>query len=239
MKKINYSERKKYMIRGAILLIVGILSLFLVIYFNIINKDQNPFENDNSITDAVKFKNEYESLNDESINVEIDDDNPMKYLLDDEVETFLNEGTGIIYFGFNTCPWCRNAIPVLIDALKEKNIKEAYYLDVKNIRDEKELDEEGNIVTKKEGTKTYNLIVEKLNDYLPSYSGLNDETIKRLYVPTVVFIKNGEIVGIHANTVSSQTDPSVPLNSEQIEELKNIYLENINKVYNFECSEGC
>ncbi len=241
MKKIKYSERKKYIIRGLSLIILGIISLGLVIYFNITNKDTNPFETDNSITDAVKFKKEYESLNqnEDMLSIKVDKDNPMKYLVDEELKDFLDSGTGIIYFGFNECPWCRNAVPVLIDALKERNIKEAYYLDVKDIRDEKKLDEEGKIITTKEGSDSYKLILEKLNSYLPSYEGLNDESIKRLYVPAVLFMKNGEIVGIHSNTVESQTDPSIPLNEEQYKELKNIYLNNIDKVYNFNCSDGC
>ena len=62
-----------------------------------------------------------------------------------------------------------------------------------------------------------------LYDYLDSYEGLNDPTIKRLYFPTVVFVKNGEIIGIHTSTVESQTDPSVSLTNSQYEELKNIY----------------
>lgn len=248
MKKINYNERKKYLIRGSILLIIGIIALGLVIYFNLNNKDENPFEKDNKITDSIKFKKEYENLNNKKIDsnnkylpISIDKNNPIKYILDKEVDEFLTDGTGIIYFGFPECPWCRNAVPVLIDALKEKDIKEIYYLNVKDIRDEKELDSNGNVKIKKEGTNVYKTILNKLNNHLKNYENLNDESIKRLYVPAVFFITNGEVVGVNYGTVSSQTNPMIPLSNGQYKELKNIYLENIDKVYNFKCngSKGC
>ena len=130
MKKIMYKDRKKYIIRGSILLILGIISLGVIIYFNFFNKSyENPFENDNTVTDSIKFKNEYEKLNNKEmkddvnyLSISIDKKNPVKYILDKEVSEFLTEGTGIIYFGYPECPWCRNAVPVLMDALKEKDI---------------------------------------------------------------------------------------------------------------------
>lgn len=34
--------------------------------------------------------------------------------------------TGYIYFGYPTCPYCRNTVPVLIDELKENGTDEFY-----------------------------------------------------------------------------------------------------------------
>jgi len=240
-KKMTFKERNKLLLRGSILLVVGVISLIGVIYYNVKN---NPFKDNTEVTDAVKFKSEYEILNDktegnyEYLSISIDKDNPVKYLQDSEVDDFLNEGTGIIYFGFPECPWCRNLVPVLLDALKEKDINDIYYVNVKDIRDEKVL-EDGKVVTKNEGTKNYSKFLEKFNDYLPVYSGLNDDSIKRMYVPTVFFLKNGEVVGYHFNTVESQTNPMIPLDQVQYDELKNILIENIDKIYNYKCTEGC
>lgn len=74
-------------------------------------------------TDAIKFKEEYESLNNtvresdgaEYNNISIDEKNPIKYVDTKEALKVLKEETAIIYVGANWCPWCRNAIPVLFD----------------------------------------------------------------------------------------------------------------------------
>ena len=48
-------SKKFLLIRGSILLIVGLISLFCVIYFNFIKNDTNPFKDSNKISDALKF----------------------------------------------------------------------------------------------------------------------------------------------------------------------------------------
>ena len=58
---------------------------------------------------------------------------------------------------------------------------------------------------------------------LGPYEGLNNDTIKRLYYPTVVFVSDGLILGSHIGTIESQTDPKVNLSSAEQEELKEIY----------------
>lgn len=183
-------------------------------------------------TDSAKFKKEYESLNSQKnyLDVEIPKDNNIKYASFDELMDFLDNGTGVVYFGFPECPWCRNAIPVLLEATKKNEINNVYYFNAKSIRDEKEL-KDGKIVTKKEGTKEYYKIVDKLKDYLGPYEGLEDDSIKRLYFPTVVFVMGGKIVGTHIGTVDSQDDPSKPLTKDQKQELLDIYNKNIKKIY--------
>ena len=111
-------------------------------------------------TDASTFKEEYESLNDktnesgkEYVHVEIDEENPIKYSSYTEIMDILKNGTGVIYFGFPECPWCRNAVPVLFDAAKEMGIDSIYYFNALSMRDKKSLDDNGNIVVEEEGTE--------------------------------------------------------------------------------------
>lgn len=203
--------------------------------------------NKNIETDAKKFKDEYESLNTkinpnndkEYMEINIDEDNPMVYATYDEVKELIKKGTAVIYFGFPECPWCRNTVPVLIDVAKEMGIEKIYYYNAVSIRDKKSLDSNGNIVVEDEGTKEYKELVELLYNYLPVYGGLNDDSIKRLYLPTVVFIKNGEVIGLHTSTVESQEDPYVELTKEQYNELKNIFSDYINKTFEIVCDEAC
>lgn len=183
----------------------------------------------NSITkDEKKFKTEYESLNGtvnektqkKIMSITIPEENKIVYISAEEVIQKLQKGTSIIYFGFPECPWCRNLVPTLLKQNEEYNMP-IYYYNASEIRDVKHLDEEGNIVTDKEGTKEYQEIVELLKDYLGEYEGLNDSSIKRLYFPTVVFIKEGKVIGIHIGTVSSQKDPYQEMTKNQQKELAN------------------
>ncbi len=197
-------------------------------------------------TDAIKFKNEYESLNDkknksgkEYLKVNIDEINPIIYADYDKVIDLIKNDTAVIYFGFPECPWCRNAVPVLLDTAKELGIEKIYYYNALSIRDKKSLDENGNIVIEEEGTEEYKELIKLLYDYLPAYDGLNDNTIKRLYFPTVLFVKNGTIVGLHYSTVESQTNPYEGLNDEQYEELKSIYYDYLNKTFEIFCDDAC
>ena len=197
-------------------------------------------------SDASKFKKEYESLNDkkndkdkEYVYLEVDKDNPFVYATYDEIIDILKNKTGVIYFGFPECPWCRNMVPILSDAAKELGINKIYYFNALDMRDKKSLDEDGKIVIEKEGTEEYKKLVEIMYDYLSVYEGLNDESIKRLYFPTVVFVKDGKIIGSHIGTLESQTDPYKELTKDQKSELKEIYTDYINKVYDIVCDESC
>lgn len=191
-------------------------------------------------TDSLKFKNEYESLNGITVkddkkymNLNIDNNNPIIYADYDKVFEVLDK-TGVIYLGFPECPWCRNVIPVLLEAAKEVGIDKIYYLNNRDDRDTKKLIDE-KITTEKEGTENYYKLLERLGDQASTYAGLEDDTIKRVYFPTVIFVKDGKIVNTHVSTVDSQTDPYIAMNELQKAELKKIYVENMEKSFDVSC----
>lgn len=204
------------------------------------------------ITDAVKIKEEYEMLN-EKINdnnlkyptVTLSDDNPFVYRSESEIIDILNNKTGVIYFGFSSCPWCRSVLPILEDAAREVGLAQVFYLDIQNIRDVLELDENDKVVTSKEGSNGYYQIVELLDEYLSEYSLTNEkgEEIstgkKRLFAPTVVGVLNGEIVSFHEGSLDSQKSGYDALDDKEKEELKKIYVELIQKTLEGTCNEAC
>lgn len=157
------------------------------------------------ITDSEKFKQEYETLNNNSVIMNIDENNPIKYVNFEKLMGILTTGTGVIYFGFPGCPWCRNMIPVLFEVSDSNNIDTIYYFNPRYIRSS--------------GDESYQKLIKILDDYLLE----NDNGEKTLYVPDVYFVKNGKIVGNHLSTVESQTDPYTPLTEQQTKELENIY----------------
>lgn len=239
----------KIKIQLGILLLIFLLSSYLIYTFV---GDSSVKDNNNNIVEKItkdeeKFKKEYEALNDKYdeqrqmnyVNVDIKEDNNIIYSNAEEIIKLLESGTGIICFGFPECPWCRNAIPVLINTASEYSIKQIYYFNAYDIRDTKHLDESGNIVTDKEGTTEYYRILELLSDKVSVYNGLNDDSIKRLYFPTVVFVKDGKVVNLHVSTVDSQENPSIALTDNQKSELEKIYTEGINDVYDILCDENC
>lgn len=164
-----------------------------------------------NIEDAKKFSEEYKAIS-------VSENNPMVYKTDEEIIEILKSGTGIIYFGFPDCPWCQNAVPVLIATAKEMDIDEIYYFNPKEIREE--------------NTKSYQEIVSLLGENL----GNDENGNKRLYVPDVYFVSGGKIIGHNLKTVESQLNPKEEaLTEEQTLELKNIYKKLISTTYNIEC----
>lgn len=217
-----------------ILSVIVVIALVIAILFFLLNNK--------GMSDGERFKQEYEELNDSHLEVNIDSDNMIKYIGLEEAIDIIKNDTGVIYFGYPSCPWCRNAVPVLLDAASSTSLDTIYYVNAYNIRDVKEIDDDGNIVTTNEGDRLYDDLLGVLDDILDPYTITldNGEVIdlgeKRLYVPMVLFVKDGEVVSYHLSTVDSQEDPSISLNDSQRDELYNIYLDGINNVVGGVCN---
>ena len=202
-------------------------------------------------TDGEKFKREYEKLNgeiaasgEEYLTVDINKNNVIKYSMVDEIIAIVQDGTGVIYLGYPECPWCRNVVEPLLEAADSTALETIYYLNMRDIRDRLSLDSDGNVVVEVEEKEGYYDLVEALSAILDDYilTSTSGETIntgkKRIYVPIVIFVKNGDIVSYHADTVATQIDPYVELTEEENNELVNIYKEAIMKVIDLNyCSE--
>ncbi len=232
--------------------IIFILLFFMVLVGIVTYKDkkEDPFTINN---DAIQFKNEYESLNN-VVNendgktmkeLSIPQDNPVDIINEEEAISLLKSGTGILYMGFAECPWSRSMLPVLLQTLDNMNIDRLYYLNIFDIRDTLVLNDQNKVEISEEGTDGYYEMLKLLDDFLNPYylTGENDKKIdakeKRIYAPTVIGIKNGQIVGIHTGTVEDQIDPYEPLTQEQEETLSQDFIDLINQVYDVNCDEEC
>ena len=202
-----------------ITLSVALLALILIIgYFRT-----------NATEDEIKFRREHEELNgvvNDNNNtfstMNLPKRNGISYATEEDVIDLLQQGTGIIYFGFATCPWCRAALPEFFEVSSEFNQIDLLYLDIRYIRDLRELVND-EIVIREQGSRGYREILSILGDKASIYRGLNDDNIRRIYAPTFIFVRNGQIVGIHEGTVDSQDDPWTPLTTQQQNELREIY----------------
>lgn len=204
-------------------------------------------------SDALKFKKEYESLNgkvsygeNKYKDLNISKNNPIKYSNSNEIIDVINNGTGIIYLGFPECPWCRTAVPVLLDVVKDNKIDKIYYLNIKDERDSYviedgkltlALNDDGEEIKGTEGYfKLLDALKDNLSDYIISYEDKTYEVgEKRIYAPSVIFVKDGKVLGIQVSTVEGQTDPFKNLTEEQYEELYSIYEGYANNIYSSTC----
>lgn len=216
-----------------------ILSIASIVTYKIVNQKEDT-------KDAIQFKEEYEALNGVTrentdkiyTSMDLPKNNPMYYATYEEIYDVL-EGTGVIYLGYPECPWCRNLVPTLIESAKKVNIDKIYYMNMHDERNKLVLNDDGEIETEQKGSEGYNTLVEKIKDVLPVYEGLNDDSIKRIYVPFVIFVKDGEITDTHMGTLDSQENPYEELTSEQKTELKNILVDKMMKISNSACDDLC
>jgi len=157
-------------------------------------------------SDAYKFKKAYEEINNKVLfnnikyqELNIPKNNKVKYSSLKETIEVLENGTGLIYFGFPNCPWCRGMLPVLLDVVHCSCLENVLYVDMTDMRDVFEVID-GKIVKKQEASEEYYKLLEIMDEILSEYTIEKDGQIyevgeKRIYVPLVVGVKNGEIVG--------------------------------------------
>ena len=176
-------------------------------------------------SDALRFKEEHELLNGQYTldgahqyaELDIPEENPFVFAGIGDIVSLLEDGSGAIYFGFPECPWCRTLLPVLVEAVAETGYDGTiYYYNAVTERDSRYLDEEtGEIVVENEGTDNYRTLLELLGEYFWEYQGLNDPSLKRLYFPTMVFVRDGEVQSVHIDTIEGQASGYDPLTEEQ------------------------
>lgn len=240
-------NNKKMLISVLVIIIIFVLICLLI---NIFRGDIS-YKIDNK--DGIKFANEYEKLNSQEVEdgkkypkVEISSDNIIKYSTVEEVlDIFDNMEDAVIYFGYSTCLYCRNAIQVLIDTAKDTELDVIHYIDIEEIWDVKELNENNEIVTVKEANSKYYELLNILGDELVVDYVLNDSNgndvktgDKRLYVPLVIFVTDGKVVSYNKGTLFSQEDPFVELDKYQREGLSEIYRYGIRDVVDSKKRKG-
>lgn len=124
-------------------------------------------------SDMEKFSAEYH---------EVAKNNVFVYRNMDEIINILEKGTGIVYLGFPECKWCQRYTKYLNEVAMDMGLSKIYYY---NILEDRKLN-----------TENYQKIVSILENYLQN----DEEGNKRIYVPSVIALKKGEIVGFDDET---------------------------------------
>ncbi len=181
--------------------LVALLLTFLILLTGCSTVEITKVEDDIK-TDSIRFYREYKKVGKENV---------YEYATYDNVIETLKNKTGIVYLGFPTCVLCKEIVPVLNEAAKEKNIKSILYYNFKDIRDN--------------NTKEYQALTNILSGYIKE----DDEGNERISAPTVIFVNKGNIVGIYIGTINSDTEELIT--EEQKENIKQNFLSLIDKMF--------
>ncbi len=150
----------------------GQICLFILIIISFIYIGTRDF-NKNVIVDSERFDKEY---------VNVSKDNVFKYVDAVEIYSSLKSGNTVIFMGFPSNSWSGYYANILNEAAKACGIEEILYYDFY-------LDRENN-------NGTYESIVLNLANYLFTL----DDDKKDIYAPTLVIVKNGEIIAFDSET---------------------------------------
>lgn len=129
--------------------------------------------------------------------------------MDDAIDYFVNKKSGVLYFGFETCPWCIEAVPILEQVANQQSVEINYI---------KTRDEDRNLLYTDE-QKT------KITEYISDYMSDNDEGVLTLFVPLVLVVKDGVVLDGHEGTVEGHDAKERTMTDEEKSELEQIYTE--------------
>ncbi len=166
------------------------------------------------MSDAERFAKEY----DFTVN------NVFVYRNLDEINKILENGTGVVYLGFPECPWCRGYIPYLNEVAINEHLDKIYYFNILNDR--------------KNNTSGYKKTAQLLNDYLK----YDNEGNKRIYVPAVIAVNNGKIVGFDDESsfdTKGYETPEEYWKNEDLDGLKKRLSDMIKASFPSYCTSGC
>lgn len=127
----------------------------------------------------------------------------------DEKKTFA------VYFGYDTCEWCLDAVPVINEAAKQTGQTVGYV----NTRADSSWQKNTDITD-------YDLLLEKVGEFLE----YDDAGIRHLYAPTLFFIKDGAVVDFHEGTLEGHNARNRAMTAEEREELRVILVEKFAKM---------
>lgn len=164
-------------------------------------------------TDAQKFANEYKTISEYNYYV---------YKNAEEIIKILEHGTGAVYLGFPECPWCGAYVPMLNEVADTYGLEKIYYYNILEAR--------------QNNTEDYQKIVSILNNHLR----YDDEGNKRIFVPAVIFVQNGEIIGFDDETsydTKGLETPEEYWTDEEKKDLKNKLSSYISTIVDNSCTD--
>lgn len=165
-------KKKKLFKNKTQMLVYSVIFIICIFLFILIGKID--FRKDKE-TDSVQFSTLYNL---------VEEDNLFYFSNANEILNILNGKSGVILFGFPLNEWTNYSADILDEVSKEVGVDKIYYYDFLKDREE--------------SNGTYETIVNKLKIYVT----IDDEGRSDLHAPTVLVVKNGNILGYFDDTSS-------------------------------------
>ena len=148
------------------------------------------------------------------------DENTEYRFIDSSIDEFFElmekKETFVTYIGYQDCNMCNQAMPIL-NEIAGNNDSYVYYI---NTNDENDF-----VSSRAE------IAILKFGEYLDGYLEVDKEGYPELYVPFVIFAKDGKVVMAH-DGVPTDGGFDGALNEEQANKLRSIYEEGFAKIAN-------
>lgn len=130
-------------------------------------------------------------------------DSAFKEITLSEAQKKIGSGyNGILYFGYESCPYCQEVKPI-VEKLEKKTNVPIFYVNLKDKKDEKAF-----------SNADKKAIYPYLIDYMEEIDGEY-----KLYVPLVVSIKDGKVIKGHLSTVDGHDASIAKMTDEQYREV--------------------
>lgn len=153
----------------------------------------------------------------------MNDDDPafLEVSTEESLKLFVN-GTGVVVYSYETCPWCNRILPVLDEAAKEYGIT-VFYVNIYS--------DDFMALSNEEKSDQIQALYQCLDPILERETDSETgEEVPVMQVPEVVAVKDGEIMSHHMGIVDGFTLDTEKLDEYQLsesqqDELKEIYLD--------------
>lgn len=189
------NKKKPKLFKNKIQMIIySILMIIILALFIVIGRHDF---NENVSTEAELFHNIYTNVPKDNVYV-------MSNAVDVNTVVSSKNNSGIILFGFSTNKWTSYYAEYINEVAKKENISEILYYDFFKDRNEK--------------NGTYEKIVESLS----VYTTFNDVNHADIFAPTLVVVKNGEVIAFLDETAEREgkIDPETYWNQFKVSEFK-------------------
>ena len=192
--------------------IILIISIFLICGCDI--KPQ--IEKEEQVIDGLNFKVEYENYNSTNYQLNIEKDNNFKYLDMNNINNVFSSNN-VIFIGEPQDNKSRYLVDSLNNIEKDYNI-DIYYYNYKDNNPKYEIKDE-KLVKTSDGTKLYNEMLEKLNDYITTLNVEQEEQVykteeKVFSTPAVIFILDKKIYGYYDDFEFDTTSNNIKLTDQ-------------------------
>lgn len=136
--------------------------------------------------------------------------------MDEAIKMFENKESGILYFGFEKCPWCKEAKPILEEVAEKEGVT-IHYVKIRDKKLERLYSDEQK---------------ENIQQYISEYMSENDEGELTLYVPLVLVVKDGKVLSGHEGTVDGHDAHERKMTEKEAKTVKKTYRKMINSYMN-------